>query len=885
MITLALSGALHEFYRLSPMCEGILCWYPFQPDSNALDLSNGALNDLLIKRCASVNTHPEQDCQYDYIVILDPDDYGVSALEGLYTKLKPHGRLLLAYENPFALRYWSGKSSPVTCLPYDALYGRDNRISKAEMQIRLRQAGFDAQKWYYPLPDHWFAQEIYSEKVLPDESLNPHFIPYINNDPNLQFDERPLYPEMVRGGAFEFMCGAYLVEARVSKLTSPCPVDYATVTAYREPAKRFATIVQNDGVVKKYPLHPDGYEGVANLLQNHGALAELGVNVVPLRLEGNALIMQRYPFPTLNDYWTKKLINGKLDVDEMFRQFDRIYEAINKASVKGGCYWELVPANCFYDEEKDELVFFDQEFAWQTGTPEMAMARAIRTLVYSPVFRADSRADKWLTDLVARYNLGEQWGTLTQFADKTAHAHVFGTGADELTKTTEAALGTVVRSRSSDKYNKRFEQFRNALGKLKRMGFHRPVLYGYGTWGKIFERVLNHAGIEPVAIVDQNRQFYSCVEQLPPELVADVVIVSIQDSEAIADDIKTRTQLPVFTLEELMETWDFTQGKVSMVMTCYNKEDFIGEMLDSVLAQDWENIELILVNDGSTDGTRQVIADFIPKFYARRIDVVVVDQENAGVCAAAKAGLERVTGDYVCIVDADDELDPEYMSAMAGWLEENPEYDYATCDFQFYENVNGQREYSDSGIPLVEPEYAIMLEYYLSFKICAASWAYMVRTSYLYKCRIIENYDTSTKGSHEPDFMVPLTAHGGKVKPIHKQLYRQNKILPVSHSRPGDYEKYYLHYQNYYELTCRAIQLLPINVADEAAKKRYIRAAKLRLLIQHFSFIHIPGGEDLKLGLTSDLVEFINQSGLKPESLKGMELGILHNLGELFWGI
>ena len=111
------------------------------------------------------------------------------------------------------------------------------------------------------------------------------------------------------------------------------------------------------------------------------------------------------------------------------------------------------------------------------------------------------------------------------------------------------------------------------------------------------------------------------------------------------------------------------QSKVSMVMPCYNKVDYIGEMFQSIVDQVWNNIELILVNDGSTDGTREVIAKWEPKFKERGYEVVIVDQENAGVCAAPKAGLERISGGYVSVVDADDMLAREYVSVMAGWLE------------------------------------------------------------------------------------------------------------------------------------------------------------------------------------------------------------------------
>jgi hypothetical protein len=177
------------------MREGVISWYPFKPDASVLDLSGGALNELLKSRCKTVEenscrANPEK--KFDYIVIIDLRNFDINTLKYFHTKLNPHGRLLIAYENPFALRYWSGKDNYVT------LTGNDRRISKAELQIRLRQAGFEGQKWYYPLTDHWFTQEIYSENQLPDEYLSHRLYPYIDNNEHLKFDERPLYREVIR---------------------------------------------------------------------------------------------------------------------------------------------------------------------------------------------------------------------------------------------------------------------------------------------------------------------------------------------------------------------------------------------------------------------------------------------------------------------------------------------------------------------------------------------------------------------------------------------------------------------------------------------------------------------------------------------------------------
>jgi hypothetical protein len=431
------------------MREGVLCWYPFAPDAAVLDLSGGALTELLNSRCGQVAPSEAADGRFDVIVLLDPEDFSADALKRLRGRLNPHGRLLLVFENPFALRYWSGKASPKTGRPYDPLFGRDGRPGKAETRNRLKQAGFEGQKWYYPLTDHWFTTEVYSENYLPNEHYGQRFFPYTADDGNLRFDERPLYREIIRGGAFEFMCGAYMVEARVCAEDEPCPVDYAAVTAYRAPEKRFATTVRNDGTVRKRPLHPDGYGRLAEIRDNHGELNRLGINTLQVRLEGGELVMPRLELPTLWDYWADKLADGSLRFEEMVLQFDRIRGAIIQATASGKCYWELVPANCFYDARKDELLFFDQEYYWPDRPPELALTRALGSLRYSPVFQGDKRSEGWLAELIRRYGLSERWEELSKTVNVEIYREVFGYEREPLERETMNAERGIKRRMKS----------------------------------------------------------------------------------------------------------------------------------------------------------------------------------------------------------------------------------------------------------------------------------------------------------------------------------------------------------------------------------------------------------------------------------------------------
>src|SRR5215213_3125487 len=94
---------------------------------------------------------------------------------------------------------------------------------------------------------------------------------------------------------------------------------------------------------------------------------------------------------------------------------------------------------------------------------------------------------------------------------------------------------------------------------------------------------------------------------------------------------------------------------VSVVIPCYNQAHFLGEAIESVLAQSYPNFEIVVVDDGSTDDTSEVAGSY-PK-------VRLVRQENQGLSGARNAGLARSEGEYVVFLDADDRLRPEALEA------------------------------------------------------------------------------------------------------------------------------------------------------------------------------------------------------------------------------
>jgi glycosyltransferase involved in cell wall biosynthesis len=107
-------------------------------------------------------------------------------------------------------------------------------------------------------------------------------------------------------------------------------------------------------------------------------------------------------------------------------------------------------------------------------------------------------------------------------------------------------------------------------------------------------------------------------------------------------------------------------GRVSVVVPAYNAGAFLAAALDSVFAQDCPAHEVIVVNDGSTDNTAEVIAGYVGK-------VRVVSQANLGIAGARNAGLAGLTGDLVAFLDADDLWPANSLSARAAVLAAHPD--------------------------------------------------------------------------------------------------------------------------------------------------------------------------------------------------------------------
>ena len=105
---------------------------------------------------------------------------------------------------------------------------------------------------------------------------------------------------------------------------------------------------------------------------------------------------------------------------------------------------------------------------------------------------------------------------------------------------------------------------------------------------------------------------------------------------------------------------------ISVIIPTYNRERFVGKAIDSVMRQSFTDLELIVIDDGSTDETRQILE-------AYGADIKCIFQENAGVSSARNAGIRVAQGTWVAFLDSDDEWTEDYLSCQVAQIKEFPE--------------------------------------------------------------------------------------------------------------------------------------------------------------------------------------------------------------------
>lgn len=427
------------YYHLTNTRKNLLNWYPFGEDASVLEIGAGcgAITGLLCDKCRKVTavelskrraTAAQLRCReknnlevivgnlndiefeekFDYITLI-----GVLEYQGTYTDsdnpyrdflvkikslLKDNGKLLIAIENKYGVKYWCGAVEDHTGIPFDGLNqyklsGRKVRtFAKEELKELLAESGYINTYYYFPMPDYKLPTVIYSEKYMPRnanmEFVRPYYVPSAQT---LLIEEKGLYGDIIKNNAFDFFANSFLVECSCTLAEEGAQeeekVIFALMNASRQKEYRIGTFIKNSGKVVKFGLEHNADMGAwfRQIMNNMENMKSRGLQILPYKMNGkHELEADFVEFPTYEDFFRKAAVQK--DTGLIWKLWDRLLEQIESASetaeqeeciiyelgldgyqedksygkiLKEG-YLDMVPKNCFVKE--GGLLWFDQEW-------------------------------------------------------------------------------------------------------------------------------------------------------------------------------------------------------------------------------------------------------------------------------------------------------------------------------------------------------------------------------------------------------------------------------------------------------------------------------------------------------------------------------------------
>ncbi len=366
-----------SFYHLTPIRRNILNWYPFDPDSDILEIGCGlgAITGMLCDIAKSVTcvelskrraTGALLRCRhktnleiivgnlndirfekkFDYITLIgvleyqgtctDSDDPYTDFLKKIRSLLKPGGKLLIAIENRFGLKYWVGAHEDHTGVPFDGI--NDYSLSKSairtfshrDLKELVKASGFKHSYFYYPMPDYKLPKVIYSQDQTPEDgnmhNMRPYYIP---DAKSVIANEAALWHDIVKNGSFSFFANSFLVECSDTPVNEH--VTFAVMNTERQKKYGVGTRTLSGGKVEKFDLYTgSGLSHLDTIIKNEEKLLANGVCVLPGKRGDRSISYDFINAPSLDSMVVDMIINN--DASGIEDIFDRIYKDILKAS-------------------------------------------------------------------------------------------------------------------------------------------------------------------------------------------------------------------------------------------------------------------------------------------------------------------------------------------------------------------------------------------------------------------------------------------------------------------------------------------------------------------------------------------------------------------------
>lgn len=293
------------------------------------------------------------------------------------------------------------------------------------------------------------------------------------------------------------------------------------------------------------------------------------------------------------------------------------------------------------------------------------------------------------------------------------------------------------------------------------------------------------------------------------------------------------------------------EARVSILMSCYNGEHFIKRSFESILNQTWPNIELVFVDDGSTDNSYNEALSFKPRFEEKGFILKAFHQENQGCCAGARNASKIATGKYLQLLDVDDMIMSNSCRLQAEFLEKNPQCNVVRTNG--YVVPEGNLELQSTPIErhpeLIKSNIFIEL---ITGETNNWAGAYMVRADLHRRFYKAHTFPLSRYGQNL-QFLLPQVVDA-PTGFIDKPLFRYVRYIG-SHSNQPTYEKQIENLKGYWDIRRQMLSLL--NITDNEIHR-----------ICEIAF----NRNAFNLASRYNIEDDLNESYLKLKKLRGLNL-------------
>ena len=430
-----------------------LNWYPFNKTQKVLEVGNKSeeLTKFLIDKCSSIQkiSKIEEleniDAKFDIIILIGINENEKINLKNLVRRLEAFlemdGRILLAVDNKFGLRFWAGNPENILEKKFTSLLGYNNEYEKIEtytkryIETQLNEIGYKT-RFYYPLPDYRRPNVIFSDDALPEYNSIDKYNPYYTGKSDILFNEIDVFREILKTDKdmFTFFANSFLVEVIKKEKEYDTTYNYISYNNLRKEKYRLITKISNT-YVEKQIVNEKAEEHYENIKNNIKILQENNIKTVDYIDEDkikSKYIEQKY---LLNNVLTEKLEKGQVEeFDNIIKNYIKqisvkTYKENNYENTAFGKYrvevkdksiiqdlnfvkngmWDMTFKNCFLID--NQFYFFDQEWNEPNLPVEYILYRAI---LYTISLRRFVSIEK----LFDKYNLSKYITLFEQLDNK-----------------------------------------------------------------------------------------------------------------------------------------------------------------------------------------------------------------------------------------------------------------------------------------------------------------------------------------------------------------------------------------------------------------------------------------------------------------------------------